>query len=183
MSTLKTPRMMRAFQIGFGIIIVFLSLIVISHPFGGFLSFVWILGILLFVTGIETIIRNIYRPFKSCFAGISLGIAIIILAIIATAFPLTTSIIVISILGIALLFSGISRIIEGINEKHNRNWKWGFIIAAGAIALLLAIMILIFPVVGIVYAGILIGISLLVTGVQMIFSGLSGRMGNKKGLR
>jgi uncharacterized membrane protein HdeD (DUF308 family) len=44
-------------------------------------------------------------------------------------------------------------------------------------------MILIFPVVGIVYAGILIGISLLVTGVQMISSGLSGRMGNKKGLR
>jgi uncharacterized membrane protein HdeD (DUF308 family) len=55
MSTLKTPGGMRAFQIGSGIIIVVLSLIVISHPYGTFLSFVWILGILLFVNGIETI--------------------------------------------------------------------------------------------------------------------------------
>ena len=38
MSTLKTPGGMRAFQIGFGLMIVILSLIVISHPYGGFLS-------------------------------------------------------------------------------------------------------------------------------------------------
>ena len=64
MSTLKTPGMMRAFQIGFGIIIVVLSLIVISHPFGGFLSLCLDIRYS-FVRDLVSnqIIRNIYRPY------------------------------------------------------------------------------------------------------------------------
>ena len=116
------------------------------------------------------------------FAGISLDIAIIILAIIAVAFPLITSIIAISLLGIALLFSGVSRIIDGINETHIRNWKWGFIVGSGILSIILSITILVFPVIGIAIAGLLIRISLLVTGVQMISSGLSGMIKNNKDL-
>lgn len=183
MSTFKTSGGLQAFQIGFGIIIVILSVIVIFNPLKGFLSFIWVLGILLFVTGIETIIRNLYKPHRYRFAGISLGIAIIILAIVAVTFPLITSIIVISLLGIALLFSGISKIIDGINEKHIRNWKWGFIVGSGILSIILSIAILVFPVIGIIIAGLLIGISLLVTGVQMISSGLFGRIKNNKDLR
>ncbi|MEJ7642362.1 MAG: hypothetical protein WKF36_09245 [Candidatus Nitrosocosmicus sp.] len=39
-------------------------------------------------------------------------------------------------------------------------------------------MILVFPVFGIAFAGLLIGISLLITGIQMISSGVSGKMMN-----
>lgn len=176
MSTFKTTKGMRAFQIGFGIIILVISILVIFNPLHGFLSFVWLVGILLLVTGIETIISYVYKPTKSRFTGISLGAAIIVIAIISITFPLLASIIVISILAIALLFSGISRIIQGIDEKHNKNWKWGFIMASGILSIGLSVLIMIFPVFGIAIAGLLIGISLLVAGIQMITSGLSWRM-------
>jgi uncharacterized membrane protein HdeD (DUF308 family) len=176
MSSLKLPGWLRAFQIGFGIIIVVLSIIVILNPIVGFLSIIWLVGILLFVIGIEMIVSHVVTPHRSRFAGVSLGIAVIILAIISIGFPLIASIIVILLLGIALLFSGISKVIHGINDKHDKNWRRGSSIAVGAFSIVLAAMILLFPVIGIAFAGFLIGIALLVTGSQLISTGVIGRM-------
>ncbi len=179
MSLLKLPGWLRAFQIGFGIIIMVLSVIVILNPIVGFLSIIWLVGILLFVIGIEMIVSHIVTPHRSRFAGVSLGIAVIILAIISIGFPLIASIIVILLLGIALLFSGISKVIHGINDKNDKNdknWRRGSSIAVGAFSIVLAAMILLFPVIGIAFAGFLIGIALLVTGSQLISTGVIGRM-------
>ena len=178
MSVFKISRWMRGFEIGFGIVIVVLSAIVILNPIGGFLSIIWILGTLLFVIGIEMIVSHILTHQRSRFAGMALGIAVIILAIIAIAFPLITSIIVVTLLGVALLFSGVSKIIHGVNNKQRNRWNRGFSVATGVFSILLAIMILVFPVFGIAFAGLLIGISLLITGIQMISSGVSGKMVN-----
>jgi uncharacterized membrane protein HdeD (DUF308 family) len=178
MSMFKISRWMRGFEIGFGIVIVVLSAIVILNPIGGFLSIIWILGTLLFVIGIEMIVSHILTHQRSRFAGMALGIAVIILAIIAIAFPLITSIIVVTLLGVALLFSGVSKIIHGVNNKQRNRWNRGFSVATGVFSILLAIMILVFPVFGIAFAGLLIGISLLITGIQMISSGVSGKMVN-----
>ena len=90
-------------------------------------------------------------------------------------FPLIASIIGISLLGIALLFSGASRIIHRINDRINTNWKRTFSIAVGIFSLILASMILIYPIFGIAFAGLLIGIALLVTGAQIITSGVIGK--------
>lgn len=180
MSMIKIPGWLRAFEIGFGIIIVILSAMVIFNPISGFLSLVWLLGILLFLIGIEMIVSHVFTPHRSRFAGIGLGIAVIVIAIIAVLFPLITSIIVVSLLGVALLFTGVSKIIYGINDKHSKGWNRGFSIATGALSIILAIMILAFPVFGVVFAGLLIGIALLVTGVHMILMGASGRVNTKE---
>ena len=176
MSISKYPNWQRAVQIGLGIIIVILSVVVILNPVLGFISLVWIVGVLLFVIGIEMIVSHMLTPHRSRFAGIALGIAVIILAIISIGFPLIASIILATLFGIALLLSGISKIIHGINDKHNKNWKRGFSMGVGALSIALAIMVLIFPVFGIAFAGLLIGIALLVTGSQMITTGSSGRV-------
>jgi uncharacterized membrane protein HdeD (DUF308 family) len=162
-------------QIGFGIIIIILSIFVILNPVAGFLSLLWLLGILLLVIGIEMIVSHFITPHRSRFAGIALGIAVIVLAIISIAFPLIASIIVITLLGIALLFSGFSKIIHGINDKYNKGRRKGLSIAVGSFSILLAIMILAYPVLGIAFAGLLIGVALLVTGIQLIAIGSVGR--------
>ncbi len=115
---------------------------------------------------------------KSRFAWIALGIAVIMLAIIAVAFPLITSIIVVTLLGDALLFSSISKIIHGVYNKQRNRWNRGLSVATWVFSTILAITILVFPVFGIAFAGLLIGISPLITGIQMISSGVSGKMAN-----
>ena len=175
MSFLKSPNWHSVIKIEFGIIIVILSVFVILNPVVGFISIIWLLGILLFVIGIEIIVSHLVTPHRSRFAGIGLGIAILILSLISMIFPLIASIIGISLLGIALLFSGASRMIHRINDRINTNWKRTFSIAVGIFSIILASMILIFPIFGIAFAGLLIGIALLVTGAQIITSGVIGK--------
>src|SRR6476469_1728587 len=103
----------------------------------------------LFVTGIEIIVSHLVTPHRSRFAGIGLGNAILILSLISMIFPLITSIIVITLLGIALLFSVSSRMFHEINDIMNTNWKRTFSIAVGIFSIILASMILIFPIFGI----------------------------------
>ncbi len=144
MSVFKIPRRMRAFEIGFWIAIAVLSAIVILNPISGFLSIIWILGVLLFVIGIEMIASHTFTHQKSRFAWIALGIAVIMLAIIAVAFPLITSIIVVTLLGDALLFSSISKIIHGVYNKQRNRWNRGLSVATGVFSTILAITILVF---------------------------------------
>gem|GEM_PF-6372133 len=56
-------------------------------------------------------------------------------------FPLIDSIIVIPLIGIALLFSGSSRIMHGINDRRNTNWKRTFSITVSIFSIILARMI------------------------------------------
>ena len=78
-------------------------------------------------------------------------------------------------LGLALLFDGIARIIHGFGDRTQRGWVRGFSIGVGVIAVIFAILIMASPFFGAVLAGLIIGIILLIIGIQMISAGIGGR--------
>ena len=55
----------------------------------------------------------------------------------------------------------------------------GFLIGVGIMAVALSVAVLASPIFGAVLAGIMIGIGLLITGIQMIFVGIQGRRGTQ----
>jgi uncharacterized membrane protein HdeD (DUF308 family) len=80
------------------------------------------------------------------------------------------------LLAIALLIDGIARVIHGIADKTSRSWSRMFRIAAGVIAIVLALVIIASPVIGAALVGILLGIALLIIiGIEIIARGVSGR--------
>ena len=80
------------------------------------------------------------------------------------------------LLAIALLIDGIARVVHGIGDKTSRRWSRIFRIAAGVIAIVLAIVIIASPVIGAALVGILLGIALLIIiGIEIIARGVSGR--------
>jgi uncharacterized membrane protein HdeD (DUF308 family) len=80
------------------------------------------------------------------------------------------------LLAIALLIDGIARVIHGIADKTSRSWLRMFRIAAGVIAIVLALVIIASPVIGAALVGILLGIALLIIiGIEIIARGVSGR--------
>jgi len=79
------------------------------------------------------------------------------------------------LLAIGLLIDGIARVIHGIADKTSRNWLRMFRIAAGVIAIVLALVIIASPVIGAALVGILLGIALLIIGIEIIARGISGR--------
>jgi uncharacterized membrane protein HdeD (DUF308 family) len=172
---MKSPGWKRAAQIGLGALAIILSIYAIAFPAITFVNLIWILAIILLIVGIEKVITGIFVPSKSRWATIGLGILVIILAGIALAFPVGTTLVLIVFLGFALMFDGFARIIHGFADRTERGWVRGFSIGVGILAVVVAGMIIASPLFGAVLAGLLIGIVLLIVGIEMISAGIGGR--------
>jgi uncharacterized membrane protein HdeD (DUF308 family) len=176
MSESKSPGWMRGAQIGLGIIAIILSIYVIAFPAITLVTIVYIIGIILLVVGIFEIITAIFGiGGRSRWGSLGLGVLAMIIAGIALAFPTGTTYFLIILLAIALLFIGIARIVRGVGDKHSRGWARGFSIGAGALAIVLSVLIMIAPHFGAALVGVILGIALLIIGIEIIVSGISGR--------
>jgi uncharacterized membrane protein HdeD (DUF308 family) len=170
----KSPGWLRGAQIGLGILVVILSIYALAYPGAAFVSLVLILGIILFIVGIEKIISGILLPIKGRWATIGLGILVLIFAGFVIAFPGFATWIITVFIGIALLFSGAASIAQAFSGKES-GWKKAFLIGVGALLIALGIMVLVSPVFGAQFAGFVIAIGLLIAGIQMITVGAKGR--------
>jgi uncharacterized membrane protein HdeD (DUF308 family) len=170
----KSPGWLRGVQIGLGILVVILSIYALAYPGAAFVSLVLILGIILFIVGIEKIISGIFLPIRGRWATIGLGILILIFAGFVIAFPGFTTWIITVFIGIALLFGGAASIAQGFSGRES-GWKKAFLIGVGALLIILGIMVLVSPVFGAQFAGFVIAIGLLIAGIQMIAVGATGR--------
>jgi uncharacterized membrane protein HdeD (DUF308 family) len=175
MSNLKSPGWVRFAQIGLGAIVIILSIAILVQPAIATVSLIVIAAVILLIVGIERVIYGIFIRHRSRLPVIGLGILVIILASIAIAFPVWTTVFLIYLVAFALLFDGIARIVHGTGDKESRGWSRGFSIGVGILELALSIMILVSPAIGAALVGILIGIALLIVGIQIIVSGISGR--------
>jgi uncharacterized membrane protein HdeD (DUF308 family) len=170
----KSPGWLRGAQIGLGILVVILSIYALAYPGAAFVSLVLILGIILFIVGIEKIISGIFLPIKGKGATIGLGILVLIFAGFVIAFPGFATWIITVFIGIALLFSGAASIAQAFSGRES-GWKKAFLIGVGALLIILGIMVLVSPVFGAQFAGFVIAIGLLIAGIQMITVGATGR--------
>jgi uncharacterized membrane protein HdeD (DUF308 family) len=182
MSETKSPGWMRAAQIGLGVIAIILSAYILAFPVLGFVTIVLILGIVLFVVGIERILQGIVAPGKVRWGTIGLGILVLIISIIVMAFPGFVGLFLIIFLAIGLLFDGIARVYHGVTDKTRGRWSRIFSIAAGVIEIGLSLMIIAAPVFGEALVGILLAIALLIVGVQIIYAGVTGTRVASRGL-
>jgi uncharacterized membrane protein HdeD (DUF308 family) len=179
----KSPTWGRALQIGIGAIAIGLSLAAIIFPVFAAAATFTVASIILLLFGIEQVVAGIFLYKHSRLVHIGLGILVIILSSIVMAYPLATATLVVFLAGIALLFSGISSIIAGLrgkgrgkNSGHTASMSSRALsIGAGALAIILSIMIMASPMFGIALAGIIIGIALLVYGIRLVVTGISGR--------
>jgi uncharacterized membrane protein HdeD (DUF308 family) len=175
LSEIKSPGWMRLAQIGLGIVAIILSIYVLAFPSLTLVTIALVLAVVLFVVGIERVISGIFLQGKHRWTNIGLGVLVIILSIISMVFPVATGIFLLIFLAYVLLFDGISRVIHGIADKSSNKASRIFSIVAGVISIVLSIMIIASPLLGAVFISILLSISLLIVGIQMITSGVIGR--------
>jgi len=170
----KSPGWMRGVQIGLGILVVILSIYALAYPGAAFVSLVLILGIILFIVGIEKIVSGIFLPIKGRGATIGLGILALIFAGFVIAFPGFATWIITVFIGIALLFGGAASIAQAFSGRES-GWKKAFLIGVGALLIIIGITTLVSPIFGAQFAGFVIAIGLLIAGIQMVAAGATGR--------
>ena len=179
LSVTETPGWMRTSQVGLGLIILFLSIMVLFNPIFGTVSVVYVLSLLLLFAGIEKVIIGFTPSGKSHLISIGLGIIVIVVALIAMTYPNGTNILIVLLFGIALLIDGISRTIYTFRDSQIKGMSKSFGIGVGMLSIIFALVIIAYPSIGLVVAGIFVGISFLVTSIQIISDGMTGRQRRK----
>ena len=175
LSKTDQPKWISAAQIGIGALAIILSILILINPIISIISLIVLVSVLLLIVGIEKVIAGIFVKNRARFSNLGLGILVIILAIVAMAFPVGTSVFIVILLAVALLFDGISRIVHGLGHKNQSKLDRAFTIAVGAIEIALSILILASPAFGFGLVAAIIAIALLITGIQILVAGLTGR--------
>jgi len=163
-------------QIVLGGICIILSLVIILYIGPAVFSIIIILSIILLVIGIERIAIGIINPRsgRSRLVSIGIGLLIIGVSIILMQFPIFTLAILILLGAIALLLSGISRIVHGIRGGTGRSKALQ--IGVGILSIGISILVMIHPVnFGLPLLGVIISIAFLVSGIEMMAVGITGR--------
>ena len=168
MSESRSPGWVHAAQIGLGVLAVILSITLLVYPARGAVAGVYLAAVVLLIVGIEKVITGLFVSSKSRMASVGLGILVIILSLIVMAFPLSTSVFLIYLLGVALLIYGISRLVHGIGDKERSGWSRWSSLGIGVLMIIISIIIMAAPRAGLAFVGLLIGIALLIAGIEII---------------
>jgi uncharacterized membrane protein HdeD (DUF308 family) len=175
------PTWTRALQIGIAAIAIGLSISSIIYPIFAVMATFTAAAIILLLLGIEQVVSGVFIYKRSRLAHIGLGALVIILSSIVLAYPLASATLVVWLAAIALLFSGVASIISGLRVRRVGNRRIpgrasrALSLAAGGLAVALSVSIMASPTFGVELAGIVIGIALLVYGVRLFVTGISGR--------
>jgi uncharacterized membrane protein HdeD (DUF308 family) len=135
----------------------------------------YLAGIILIVVGIEKIISGLFVANKLRWGTVGLGVLALIFGSIAVAAPVSSAVFVIIILGIGLLFAGLSHVVNGVGNKESPGWARGFSIGAGVLAIALSFLVMASPHAGAVFVSLFLGIALLIIGIEIIAVGVTGR--------
>jgi uncharacterized membrane protein HdeD (DUF308 family) len=175
MSDSNSPGWKRGVLIGLGVLAIVLSILVFIHPGMTVTTIIYLAGIILIIVGIEKIISGIFVANKSRWGTVGLGVLALIFGSIAVGYPVSTGVFVIIMLGIGLLFAGISHVVNGLGNKESPGWVRGFGIGAGALVIAISFLVMASPFAGAVFVSIFLGIALLIIGIEIIAVGATGR--------
>ena len=175
---MKSTKSIRISQIVLGAIAIALSLAVISSPRVGIATITILLSIALLVVGIERLVTGFTRsekqPKLSRYGNIGLGALAALLGIAVLAFPLFTTGVLVTLLALGLLFIGIARIVDGILDKNISKWSKGFLVGVGILSLAVSFTVFAYPAFGVFLLTLILGISLLIIGIQSVVYAVSG---------
>ena len=176
-TTIKSPKGIRILQIVLGAIAIALSLAVIVNPGVGIATLTFLLSITLLVVGIERFVTGLTlskHSKSSRFGNIGLGALAALLGIAVMAFPLFTTGVLVTLLALGLLFTGIARVIHGISDKNTSKWSKGFLVGVGVLSLAVSFLVFASPALGVFLLTLVLGINLLIIGIQSVAYGISG---------
>jgi uncharacterized membrane protein HdeD (DUF308 family) len=174
----ESHRGTRILQVVLGGIAIALSLGVIFNPGLGIATLAFLLSATLLVVGIERVVAGFTQSNRSKlskFGNISLGALVTLLGIAVLAFPVFATEVLVTLLAVGLLFIGIARIIHGLTDKNISKWSKGSLVGVGILSLAVSFMVFAYPALGVFFLTLVLGINLLIIGVQSIAYAISGR--------
>ena len=163
---------MRIITIAAGVILVITSVWCFAHPGVSFLALAFILGIAMLIHGISIILG--YFAYRDRHGGwvLAEGIISTVLGCIVLSNQLATDAMIPLFFGMWVIFSGAVRLSAGLEARRKSERAWGLILGLGAAGLAVGVYCFFNPVAAAVALGILIGMTFLLQGINMLTFGI-----------
>jgi uncharacterized membrane protein HdeD (DUF308 family) len=162
---------------------IIITIVTLTYPGISIKTTIRLDSIVILIIGIERIAIGIALPLPGKLfklANIGLGPLIIALAIVLISIPLSHPVSPIALGALALLFNGVSRIIQGIREKEIQCWSRGILIGVGIINIVVSVLSLTIQNFGDSPLARSVSITLLITGIQMLSAPLDTKRKQNK---
>jgi uncharacterized membrane protein HdeD (DUF308 family) len=170
-----------------GIVLVLLGILFLTRPAATLTLVIWLLGAYWFVDGIVTLVRSIKgrKTLKNWGWGVFVGIIGIIAGLVVFSQPvlaaLLTTTFLVYFLGFAAMISGIASIVTAISMRKKIKHEWSMIFG-GAAWFLLGLLLVAYPLAGMLVLIYTVGILGIVGGTMLVANAFVVR-GIAKGAR
>ncbi len=163
--------------VALGVIYVIAGLLALSIVVFATVVTVFVVGIMMLIAGVAQVINAFQiKTWGKFLVWLLVGIVYVVAGFVTFENPLLTAAFLTLLLGVALVFSGIMRMLLGFSMRQGTPWIW--VVFSGALAVLLGVVIIAhWPVSGLYILGLLLGIDLIFAGTGWISVGLGLRRG------
>ena len=174
---MKDNKAMKYITLITGVLTLLLGIYTLVRPMRTFLTIGWILGILLFVNGIELVILSLSKEKKEiggCILGVLEGLAGIIL-LFSGIQRFITDVMAAYLVGASILVYGIFQIVSGTKVYKTSKGKGILSIVCGVLSVIVSIISFTHPVLTMISAGYMIAFLLLFQFADLLTDKLKAR--------
>ena len=170
-TALEPLRAKSGWIIALGVVYVIAGAIALGSVMFATVVTVFVVGIMMLVAGVAEVINAFQiKTWGKFLFWLLLGALYIIAGFLTFDNPLLAAAVLTLLLGVALIASGIMRVLLGFSMRQGTPWGW--VVFSGVVTLLLGLIILArWPVSGLFVLGLLLGIDLLLAGISWISVG------------
>lgn len=174
---LKQPGWLRGFEIVTGLLSMVMGVLVFVFPDWGVSTLVILLSFGIMSAGFRSISLVGYSDVSSGVRAVSVisGVISLIVALLILVFPSFGVLTLLLFASSGLLVYGVGRVFLAYKLTGTIGWLRGMIAAVGVIDIILSIAVLVLPGLALVTLAVILAFVLLVSGAEMIVSGVIGR--------
>lgn len=166
-------RQHRGWFIALGIVLTILGIVAFANLFLASVATVWYIGLMMVVGAVaQFVLAFRVRGWGRTTLLVVSALVYAIAGVFTLLNPLLASTILTLMLGLALLISGVLRIIVAIRERHRKGWVW--VIGTGILSLIVGIIVILgWPLNSLWMLGVFLSADLLAQGLAWLFFGIS----------
>jgi len=174
---LMQPGWLRGLEIVTGLLTMVLGVLVLVFPDWGVSTLVVLLSFGLMFAGFRSISLVGYSDLSGVVRAVSAisGIITLVVALLVFVFPSFGALTLILFVSSGLLVYGVGRVFLAYKLTETVGWLRGMIAAVGVIDIILSIAVIVLPGFALLTLAVILALSLLVSGAEMIVSGVIGR--------
>lgn len=177
MNLLKQPSWLRALEIAVGLLSIAIGVLVLIFPSWGISTLVILLSFGIFFSAIRSISLVGNSGLSKGLRAISViaGIISLIFAALVLIFPGFAILTLLILVSTALLVYGVGRIFLAYTLKTTASWIKGMMVTVGIIDIILSFVVFLLPGLAVLTVAVILALALLISGTEMIVSGVIGR--------